>query len=270
MIHFLAGLPRSGSTLLGSLLSQHPKLHVTPTNDLVEMVANIRNSWVGYDGFRAQGLEKVKPRIRTALREMMRGFYSSELEEGKLVLDKNRAWPAYIDLLEDALGRKVKILCPVRDLKDIIASFEKLHRKNPLTAPHGQGDQYFVQQTVMGRCQSLMTSNGTVGLAVRRIMDAIDRGYEDRLFFIPYENLVKDPWSMCIQVFAFLGIRPIEVDIDNIQGIDCSRDVDVWGLPLHSLKEKIDSESDWQTILPKEVSQWIDCEYARTQMLAKI
>ncbi len=271
MIHFFAGLPRSGSTLLGSLLAQHPKLHVTATNDLVEMVVSARNSWVGYDSFRAQGLEKVKPRIKTAIREMMRGFYSEELSQDISVLDKSRAWPAYIDLLEEVFERKVKIICPVRDLRDILASFEKLHRKNPLTAPHGQGDSYFQQQTVFGRCQHWMGMDGTVGVAGRRIIDALDRGYRDRFFFVPYEKLIMDPWSICLQVFAFLGVRPIEVDIDNIQGPDNSRDVDVWGLPLHTLRDKFESfESDWQTILPKEVSQWVDCEYARMQMLAKI
>ena len=37
-IHFLAGLPRSGSTLLANILAQNPKIHVTPTSGICDML----------------------------------------------------------------------------------------------------------------------------------------------------------------------------------------------------------------------------------------
>ena len=37
-IFFLAGLPRSGSTVLGSILSQHPEIAVTPTSPLLDLL----------------------------------------------------------------------------------------------------------------------------------------------------------------------------------------------------------------------------------------
>ena len=30
-IHFIAGMPRAGSTILGNILAQNPRFHVTPT-----------------------------------------------------------------------------------------------------------------------------------------------------------------------------------------------------------------------------------------------
>ena len=37
-VHFLSGLARSGSTLLGSIVSQHPQIHVTPTSPLLDLL----------------------------------------------------------------------------------------------------------------------------------------------------------------------------------------------------------------------------------------
>jgi len=37
-LFFLSGLPRSGSTLLGSLLNQHPEIYATPTSPLADLL----------------------------------------------------------------------------------------------------------------------------------------------------------------------------------------------------------------------------------------
>jgi sulfotransferase len=36
-IHFINGMPRSGSTLLCNILAQNPKFHVTPTSYVAEV-----------------------------------------------------------------------------------------------------------------------------------------------------------------------------------------------------------------------------------------
>jgi len=37
-LHMLAGLPRSGTTLLGAILNQNPKVYVTTTSPFVEIL----------------------------------------------------------------------------------------------------------------------------------------------------------------------------------------------------------------------------------------
>ena len=44
--HFLAGLPRSGSTVLASILNQNPEVYVTPTSPMLDLlVKNQDNFW---------------------------------------------------------------------------------------------------------------------------------------------------------------------------------------------------------------------------------
>ena len=42
---FLSGLPRSGSTILTSLLNQHPNIHATTTSPVLGMILNFGNNW---------------------------------------------------------------------------------------------------------------------------------------------------------------------------------------------------------------------------------
>ena len=271
MIHFLSGIPRSGSTLLGAILAQHKGLHVTPTNDLIELVAMIRNQWMKCDGFQAQGLEAVRGNIKMALRGLMQGFYSAELAGGMHVLDKSRAWPGYIELIEEILGRPIKIICTIRDLRDVAASFERLRAKNPFTAPHGQGEEYFRQQTIMGRTQLLFSPSGTIGASAARMLDAIDRGYSERMILVPYQKIVEVPQAVAIECFTFMGLKPTVIDADNLVNPDkASRDIDVWGLPLHRIKTSVQAnENNWSTVLPPEVAEWIDTNFSRVQNLLR-
>ena len=65
-IYFLAGLPRSGSTLLANILAQHPQIHVTPTSGVVDMLVQVRNSWDRNDAFQAME-RKLSEKVKVCL-----------------------------------------------------------------------------------------------------------------------------------------------------------------------------------------------------------
>ena len=44
-LYFLAGLPRSGSTVLAALLKQHPELHTTATSGLLGILVGMLQGW---------------------------------------------------------------------------------------------------------------------------------------------------------------------------------------------------------------------------------
>ncbi|WP_369126306.1 sulfotransferase [Methylocucumis oryzae] len=44
MIYFLAGLPRSGSTLLANLLAQNPLITATATSGVIDLLAALINT----------------------------------------------------------------------------------------------------------------------------------------------------------------------------------------------------------------------------------
>lgn len=271
-IHFVAGLPRSGSTLLLNLLGQNPGHHVTPTNSLLWMMAVIRDNWSSNDAFVAQGLQNIEHRIPAALRGMAYGFYERELgAKHQVVFDKNRAWMTQIELLERVFNRRVPVIVTVRDVKAIVASFEKLYRKNPVARRQYLGPAYIQAQTIDGRARVLMSAGGIIGMPVSALRDALNRGVADRLLIVPYNKLVSDPKGTLASMHQQLGLLPFEYDPDNVQQITKEDDaIHGWGFDLHTVRPKIEPPTapPWEGILPPHTCQWLDQEFADINRIA--
>lgn len=263
-IHFVAGLPRSGSTLLMNLLAQNPAHHVTPTNGLISMMAILRDNWTGFDAFKAQGLHSIEHRVAASLRGMSYGFFERELAQGKVVFDKSRGWLQHVEMLEAIYQRPVRVLCPVRDIKAIVASFEKLHRQNPLARRQYLGPAYFQAQTIQGRAEVLCSPSGIVGLPISFMRDALNRGVSDRIVLVPYNRLTEDTQGMLSAVHDQLGLAPFEYDPENVEQITREDDdVHGWGPSLHKIRPRVEKQTTpaWEGVLPPHTCAWIDAQF---------
>jgi sulfotransferase len=117
--HFIAGLPRSGSTLLASILAQNPRFHASGTSGIMDVMFNVRNVWDNLIEFKATPNEEGKKRVLGGILES----YYSDIDK-PIVFDKCRGWLQYVEMAEYAMGEKAKILVPVRDMRDVVASFK--------------------------------------------------------------------------------------------------------------------------------------------------
>jgi sulfotransferase len=153
--YFLGGLPRAGSTLLCNLLAQNPEIHATHTSGCMDVMFGVRNNWNNLIEHKAHPDNDAMQRV---LRGILVSYYATV---GKpVVIDKCRGWVSLIEMAEFALGRPVKILVPVRDIRDVLASFEKLWRAQAAAGQTaGEAQNYFNFQTVAGRCAGHIRRN---------------------------------------------------------------------------------------------------------------
>jgi sulfotransferase len=269
-IFYVAGLPRSGSTLLMNLLAQHPRQHATPSCGLIDMMLAARNQWMNNLWFKAEGLDKVQPKILAMMRGMIAGFHESALAAGQVVFDKNRGWLAYIELLEEILQEQVKIIVTVRDIKAIIASFEKIHRKSALTKhTTPSGPAFFDCQTIKGRARQLLSPGAVLGISINRLRDAVQRGVGDRLIIVPYRRLAADARQTMDRLHNALGLARFAYDPEHVEQI--TREDDSWhGMELHHIRSKVEppEHAPWEGILPPSLCAWLDQEYADINQLA--
>ena len=73
-IYFVAGLPRSGSTLLTNLLAQNPRMHATPTSGIIAMLVAVRNGWDQNEAFRAMERGQSEATKARVLRAMLQAL----------------------------------------------------------------------------------------------------------------------------------------------------------------------------------------------------
>jgi sulfotransferase len=240
-IHFIAGMPRSGSTLLCNLLAQNPRFHTTSTSGIVGVVRLVNEQWSGIIGGPDLVVEAAR---RRALAAILQCFHDDPLVPKPVVFDKSRGWLGNLNLAEMALGRKVKVLVCVRDIRDVLASFERLWRKNAATWAQSQEQQHYIEyQTVEGRCDVLMKPDQVVGGAYQRIKKSLMRGMRDRMHFVEFEQMTRQPQQTTRRIYQFLEEPYYAHDFDNVEQVTTEDDF-MHGIPgLHTIRQKIEPMS---------------------------
>jgi sulfotransferase len=124
-IHFISGLPRSGSTLLAAILRQNPHFHATISSPVGGM-------YMALEGAMSRRNEAAVFIEEAQRRDVLKGLFTNyyyTIQKDKLVFDTNRLWCAKLPALMQ-LFPKARIVCCVRDLPWIMDSIERLVRKN--------------------------------------------------------------------------------------------------------------------------------------------
>jgi sulfotransferase len=237
-IHCVSGLPRAGSTLLCSILAQNPRFQVTPTSGIIEIMLGVRNHWNKILEFQAAPNEPAKLRV---MRAALEAFFDEPNNDRPVVFDKCRGWLAALESLEAILESKARVVVPVRDVRDVLASFEQLWRIDSSTWELPQEHaNYFRWQTIEGRCEVWMSPNQPVGLAYNRIQDALARGFGDRMHFVEFDELTRNPRAVMQGVYEFLKEPWFEHDFEHIQPATTEDDSRL-GIPgLHEIRPKLE------------------------------
>jgi sulfotransferase len=211
-LHFVAGLPRSGATALLSLLHQNPRLHAAPTSGLGLTFHDLRVRW----SENPYHLERPRDDALDRCLAALLGSYHAT--DRPVVLDKQRMWAASIPELEAVLGRRVKVLAPVRPIPEILASFEALRWRQGDFVP--SVDQVLGRDaSVMDRARYFARADGPIGTALDALRYAVESGYGDRLLFIDYGKLTDDPIRQLRRIYDFLGEPWFEHDLEAIRGV---------------------------------------------------
>jgi len=256
-IYFLAGLPRSGSTLLANILAQHPQIHVTPTSGVVDMLVQVRNGWDRNDAFQAME-RKLSERVKgNVLRAMLQAYFSHV--DQPICIDKNRYWAEFLEMGAELVGGRdrVKVLVTVRYLRDVFASFESLYRKTSALGQLPQEANMALKfKTALGRAEVFIDDAQPVGRAYNAIRDAVTRGWKDRMHFIDYEDLTRRPKAVMERIYGFLGEEPHEHEFEHVEQVTFEDDL-VYGFKdLHLIRPKVEPQPpSWPKVYDDAVFQ---------------
>jgi sulfotransferase len=233
--HFLCGLPRSGSTLLASIISQNPTLYASPNSPLVELLVNVRRHLRTTEQARAF----MQPgQERDVLRGIMEGMYA--FSTAPHVLDKSRAWPhpENVALLREMLPEEPKFIATVRGLPAVLASFIALIEKHP--ERRSFVDKNLAERglpfTTENRCEALFSPGGTVWEAWCSLKMAFDAGFAPLFHIVEYDELAARPQETLAGIYRFLGTPAYGHDLAHIKNKTPEDDA-VYDLPgMHDVR----------------------------------
>ena len=230
----MAGLPRSGSTLITNILKQNPKVHGESVSSLSSIFGSINASWSSMETNQEYNNTEAKVGV---LKSVLQGYYSHI--DKPIIVDKDRGWIPLLPQVEAILDRKVKIIVCVRNPAEILTSFEKLRKENPLFFT--KADSSLREgSNIASRAYYYAGPEGPMGLSHRNIKDAITMGYLDRFLFIDYNRFCNSPKSQTKRIYEFLELLKFEHDFEKIVQTENYNDLAV-GLPnLHKIKPALD------------------------------
>lgn len=240
--HFISGLPRSGSTLLTSILNQNPRFHSSITDPLATFVKGMLETLQTEPGMKTEFPEE---RRANSIRGMIEGSYNHI--DKPVIFNTNRAW-TYLTSQVKCIYPKSKMIVCVRDINWVLDSLETIHRKNPLspnTVTGGPG------KSVYERCEVYMDAQGIVGFPYVGIKQAITGDERDLLMLVEYNDLVKNPEKTIKAIYSFLGEEYYEHDFNNVEANWDEYDKEI-GVPFHRVRKKI-AFNERNTILPPDI-----------------
>jgi sulfotransferase len=260
-IHFVSGLPRSGSTIFCNVAAQNPRFHATATSGVLEILFTARNRFCELQQFQAMHEEDLDRKSVQMLRGILFGYYGDV--EKPVILEKSRSWESFAEMAEEILGHKPKIVCCVRDVRAVLASFEKLWRKTSSTRQlpdekfnANNSQAFWNAKTVEGRCISLLQPNGgVVGTAITSITEAINRGWRKSIHFLDYDELCTEPKKTMRNLYDFLEEDFFDHNFDHIEQVTYENDL-VWVYKnLHKIRPKLEEPEPepWKRVIPEEL-----------------
>ena len=250
MLHALAGLPRSGSTLLGNVLAQHPDVFVSgtsPVESCVEAVVQVLSNSPEVVGH-LSNVDDAYEDYLSAMRGFVDGWYRDEIATHAHIVDKSRGWVLRPDLLRQLEPESVLIVT-VRDPRDVVASIEEQHRATAVfNSP--------IAETLYQRAEKLMEPTGMVGGPIRWIEDLFRKSTP--AVYVEYEALTVAPEVQVSKVATAMGLKPFDFDFDRVVNISTDLDAVHRNKYPHKGQGAIrPQEKHWSDTLDPELAELI-------------
>jgi sulfotransferase len=239
---FLSGLPRSGNTLLSSILNQNPELKVSANSFLCD---HLYQTAMFFHSEKYHNFQDKK-----SLDNLLKCSFDSYYKDwnAKYIIDRG-LWgtPINLHLLQEYLNNEIKIICPVRNIVEIIASFikvnpQKLRNEFLNEVQSGLRFNGSYKSEIELLCEVVTRPNGQLEQQLFSLNNLLKHENKKYLHIIEYENLISSTEQTIDSIYEFLEIPKFkhnlsyikQFKIDNIEYDDT-----IFGGKLHDLKSKI-------------------------------
>jgi sulfotransferase len=249
-VYFLSGLPRTGSTLLGSILAQNPDIYVTPTSPLYPLLVNTNEQFNLLDTQYTFDCKGTSKRVYEAL---IKAFYAGIKQP--IIFDKHRGWPKHVPAISEYLNPDARIICTVRPLAEIITSYLVLADKdeNNFIDVHLKKDGRLI--TNENRADLLWSTY------LKTSYESMREGlktHPENILLIEYRDIVFKTEKVLREIYAFCGLERFNHYLSGIENRCAEAKDEAWGLKnLHTIRPELEiKSSDPLAYLPKEAVEY--------------
>ena len=243
-LFFLVALPRSGNTLLASILNQNPDIAATAnsmTLEIMKVLFLLKQTDVFKNYPDHKSLDNV-------LNTVFDNYYKDWPQ--RIIVDRGPVTtPGNFNLMQKHFGNRFKVIVLVRDLIDVLASFVKWFENEPTAYPNKLG------KNIEEKLWALMDKNGSIAKELIAIQNSFN--YKELCHFIKYDDLVKNPQQTITNLYQFLDEPLYPHQFSNLKQFQLNGigyDDKELGNNLHMIRTEVRKEDNpYKSMIPKSI-----------------
>lgn len=196
----LSGLPRSGSTLLSSILSQNNDIHAEGNSAVCQLMWDMQQSCNGNS--KEQLLANNRNNTVKDLIASIPNIYYKDVK-ASTIIDKCRSWtlPNNMNMLYQYINNKPKVIVLERPIIDIVKSFVSLRKENNW---QGNLEEGLLDDWSEPIVRSL---NG---------VNSAKKNNNGEFLFVQYDDLINNTKSTIDTIYEFCELESFKHDFNNI------------------------------------------------------
>jgi hypothetical protein len=230
-------LPRSGNTLLSSILNQHPKIYSSPLSPLRTYLGFLNNEFLYHE---ANIICDNSDRTTRLINELFPTYYKDI--EKPIIFDRNKSWgtPGNLNLIKQCLNEKPKIVFTVRPIIEILTSFTLMFKDYPVIDEMMKSSNWDYNYSLSendNKCDFLMREGGDFDRLMLTFNEIKNIDNSDIFYIVRYDDLVLNPKKTLEGIYDFISLEHFEHDFNNIERLETYYD-DRVGAPSYTHKVK--------------------------------
>jgi sulfotransferase len=257
--YFLAGFPRSGNTVLSSILNQNDKIHCSPLSPITDILWSYEQS--------LQNCENIKRNFNSVVfdvgKNIIVNYYKNINKE--IIIDREKSWatPGNMNIIKKYITEDPKIIFTVRPVIEILTSFINLIDDESYIDKEMKQSGWWTKEYLTkndNRCEYMMRPGGLIDKSMLSLNEVLNLKNKNNFHIVKYNDIVDYPQETMDKIYNFLQIPKYNHDFNNIIKIEEDLDYDL-GFPknLHYVRKKINRISK----NPKDVlSEYIINKYS--------
>ena len=241
--YFLAGFPRSGNTLLSSILNQNPEIYSSPLSPINSVMWNFEQT----NDINEHIKINSKSNLDKILKNIMNNYYEDINEP--IIIDREKMWATSgnINLIKKYITKDPKIIFTVRPILEILTSFINILPEHSYIDIEMEQKGWWYKDYLSkndNRCDYLMRPFGQIDQALLSINEILKHENKNIIYLVKYDDIVYNPEKTFKNIYDFLNIPYYAHNFNNIKKVENYNDA-ILGMPdnLHNVRPKLNKIS---------------------------
>ena len=245
-LFFLIAQPRSGNTLLSSILNQNPEIACTGNSITLEIMKDLFL-------LKQKDVFKNFPDHKS-LDNVLSSVYGNYYKDWpqRIIIDRGPVMTkGNLMLMQKYFKHSYKCIVLLRDVIDVLASYIKWYTENPDAFPNKFGSNDEEKLT------RLMSDEGSIAKELKAIQNSYN--YKHLCCYIKYDNLVTNPELEIKKIYELIDEPYYPHKFENLQQLNINGigyDDTVLGKDMHTIKSTIQKiPNPYKDRIPKVIRE---------------